>query len=122
MNDWLEKLNDPSRSTYERQYRLLSAVSISLLFVWLVLAYLTDGYSFRILFFGVCELLLIPITIISLRTERIQIGAGLCSIALVFFMLPFAFFFNGGIGAGAPNWCIIALVFVTMTVRGRLRA
>ena len=121
MNDWLEKLNDPSRSTYERQYRLLSAVSISLLFVWLVLAYLADGYSFRILFFGVCELLLIPITIISLRTERIQIGAGLCSIALVFFMLPFAFFFNGGIGAGAPNWCIIALVFVTMTVRGRLR-
>ena len=121
MKDWLQKLNDPSRDVYERRYRLVSAASILMLFLWLIVAVLIDGYSPRILFFGICELLFVPTMIFTLRSGNIQRGAGASGVVLVFLMVPFAFFYNGGIHAGAPNWCIIALVFVTLTVKGRLR-
>ncbi len=121
MRDWFKKLNDPSRDVYERRYRLHSAVSILTLGLWIIFAWIVDGYSVRILFFGICELLFIPTMIYTLKTGNIQLGAGGSGIVLVFFMLPFAFFYNGGIYAGAPNWCIMALIFVTLTIRGRLR-
>ena len=121
MRAWLEKLNDPSRNVYERRYRLLSAVSILTLVLWVLFAWIVDGYSVRILFFGLCALLFIPTMIYTLRSGRIQLGAGASGFVLVFLMLPFAFFYNGGIYAGAPNWCIITLIFVTLTIRGRLR-
>ena len=121
MKGWLEKLNDPTRDVYERRYRLLSAVSIMTLLAWILFALAVDGYSIRILFFSICDLLFIPTMIITLRTGKIQIGAGGSGFVLVFLMIPFAFFFNGGIYAGAPNWCIMALVFITMTIRGKLR-
>ena len=121
MRQWFEKLNDPSRDVYERRYRLLSAISIAALLFWVVLAWCVDGYSMRILFFGICGLLFIPTMLITLKTGRIQVGAGASGFVLVFAMVPFAFLYNGGIYAGAPNWCILALMFVTLTVRGRLR-
>ena len=121
MREWLEKLNDPTRDVYERRYRLHSAVSIILLTLWLIFAWIVDGYSLRILIFGLCDLLFIPTMIWTLRTGKIQIGAGGSGIVLVFLMLPASFFLNGGIYAGAPNWCIIALIFVTLTIRGNLR-
>ena len=121
MKQWFEKLNDPSRDVFERRYRLMSAVSLTTLILWIIVALIADGYSFRILFFAVCEALFIPTMILTLRTGKIQLGAGASGVVLVFFMLPFAFFFNGGIYAGAPNWAIIAMVFITLTVRGNFR-
>ncbi len=121
MKEWLEKLNDPSRDVFERRYRLLSLISIATLTCWLLSAWAIDGYSLRILFFGIIDLLFIPTMIVTLKTGNIQLGAGASGIVLVFLMLPFGFFFNGGIHAGAPNWCIIALIFVTLTIRGKLR-
>lgn len=121
MKTWLKKLNDPSRDVFERRYRLHSALSIITLFVWLVIAAIVDFQFQRTVFFLVCDLLFIPTCIFTLRTGKIQLGAGASGIFLVFLMLPFAFFYNGGIHAGAPNWCILAMVFITLTVRGRLR-
>ena len=120
MKDWLEKLNDPTRDVYERRYRLHSLVSIVSLFLWLLVAVLVNGWAPRFAFFGLCELLFIPTMIVTLKTGNVQRGAGASGVFLVFLMLPFAIFYNGGIYAGAPNWCILSLVFVTLTVRGRL--
>ena len=92
MKTWLEKLNDPSRDVYERRYRLLSAISIVTLFLWLLVALIADGYSPRILFFAVCDILFIPTMIFTLRTGKIQLGAGASGFVLVFLMLPVAFF------------------------------
>ena len=122
MKDWLDKLNDPSRDVYERRYRLLSAASIFMLALWLVVVFLESGLSQRFLFFATIDLLFIPTMLLTLRTGRVQVGAGLSGIVLVFLMLPYAFINNGGIHAGAPNWCIISMVFITLTVRGKLRA
>ena len=121
MKRWLALLNDPSRDIYERRYRLLSAISIVNLFLWLAVAAVVDFHPTRLVFFLICDLLFIPTMIFTLRTGKIQQGAGGSGIVLVFLMLPFAFFYNGGIEAGAPNWCIMALIFVTLTIRGRLR-
>ena len=121
MKRWLELLNDPGRDIYERRYRLLSAISIVSLFLWLLVAAAVDFHSKRLLFFLICDVMFVPMMIITLRTGQIQLGAGGSGILLVFLMLPFAFFYNGGIEAGAPNWSILAMVFVTLTVRGGLR-
>ena len=121
MKEWLQKLTDPSRDVYERRYRLMSLISIVAMMIWLLVALLMDGYAPRILFFGVCDLLFIPVMMITLKTGKIQLGAGSSALVLVFLMLPVAFFNNGGIYAGAPNWSIISMVFVTMTVRGGFR-
>ncbi len=120
MREWLSKLKDPSRDVYERRYRLLSANSIILLLVWLVVSALVDANPVKLGFFAFCDLLFIPTMIYTLRTGKVQLGAGASGIFLVFVMLPFAFFNNGGTGAGAPNWCILAMVFITATIRGSL--
>ena len=122
MKQWLERLNDPGRDIYERRYRLLSAISIVVLFIWILVALLVKFHVFRTLFFLTCDLLFIPTMIYTLRSGKIQLGAGASGVVLVFTMIPVAFFYNGGITAGAPNWCIIALIFITLTVQGRLRA
>ncbi len=121
MKRWLELLNDPARDIYERRYRLLSAISIVSLFIWLLVAAAVDFHSKRLLFFLICDVMFVPMMVITLRTGQIQLGAGGSGFLLVFLMLPFAFFYNGGIEAGAPNWSILAMVFVTLTVRGGLR-
>ena len=121
MRTWFAKLNDPNRDLYERRYRLVSAISILMLLLWLSVASIVELHPTRTIFFGVIDLLFIPTMIFTLRTGRIQLGAGASGIVLVFLMVPFAFFYNGGINAGAPNWCLIAMMFITLTLRGRLR-
>ena len=51
MKRWLELLNDPGRDIYERRYRLLSAISIVSLLLWLLVAAAVDFHSKRLLFF-----------------------------------------------------------------------
>lgn len=121
IRDWIEKLKDPDRDPYERRYRLLALVSITSLFVWWILAALISFNPARFVFFGLTDMVFVGFYLYALHTGRIQLIAVISASGLVFVMIPIAFLFNGGIYAGAPNWFLIALVFIIATVRGRFK-
>ena len=121
MRDWLEKLKDPSRDIYERRYRLLALFCIVSLFLWWILSTATNFNPVRAVFFGLTDFVFVFFYLYALKSGRIQLIAGISAFFLVFGMLPIAFLFNGGIFAGAPNWCLIAMVFIIATIKGRLR-
>ncbi|MBR5969288.1 MAG: DegV family EDD domain-containing protein [Lachnospiraceae bacterium] len=119
--EWLTKLKDPSRDAYERRYRLLALLSILSLIVWWVFSAIYNFQLFRIVFFGLTALVFVGMYLYALRSGRIQLISVISGISLVFGMLPVAFIYNGGVHAGAPNWFIMALVFIVATIRGRSR-
>lgn len=121
IRDWIEKLKDPDRDPYERRYRLLALVSIASLFLWWILAALISFNPVRFVFFGLTDMVFVGFYLYALHTGRVQLIAVISASGLIFAMIPIAFLFNGGIYAGAPNWFLIALVFVIATVRGRFK-
>ncbi|MBQ9513149.1 MAG: fatty acid-binding protein DegV, partial [Lachnospiraceae bacterium] len=121
MREWLQKLNDPARDPYERRYRLFSLLGITLIALWTAVVSFVDYNPLRFVFLAGILLVYIPTMIITLKTGRIQIGAGLSAIIAVYIMTPFLFFYDGGITAGVFNYAAASLVFIMMTMSGRFR-
>lgn len=61
------------------------------------------------------------ITLFTLRSRRIQLGALMISAIFVYIVLPFNFLTAGGIYGGAPIWFLFGFVFVSLVVTGKAK-
>ena len=60
--------------------------------------------------------LAVAITYFSIHFHKIQIGAVLISVLLIYFALPFNFLTSGGIYGGGPIWLMFGVVFACLVV------
>ena len=121
MSDWLNKLKDPSRDPYERRYRLFALSGILQIAVWLLIISIVDFQVMRLIVYLITLVHYVPTMIITLNSGNIQRGASASAFVLIFILTPFVFFNDGGVGAGVFNYAIMAMIFVMMTMYGRLR-
>ncbi|MBR5968870.1 MAG: DegV family EDD domain-containing protein [Lachnospiraceae bacterium] len=121
LKDWLEKIKDPARDVYERRYRVFTPIGVATVAIWLVIVSVLDFDLLRFSFFSAMLAAYVLSIVWTLRTNRIRAGAAICAIGMIFGLMPFVFFTEGGISAGAFNYCITSLVFVLMTLDGKLR-
>lgn len=65
--------------------------------------------------------LAVAITYFSIHFHKIQIGAVLISVLLIYFALPFNFLTSGGIYGGGPIWLMFGVVFVCLVVEKKAK-
>ena len=57
----------------------------------------------------------------SLRFHKIQTGAVIIAIAIIFIMLPIVFLTAGGIAGGGPIWFLFGMVYVSFVIVGKIK-
>ena len=119
--NWLQKVNDPTRDIYDRRFRGLGLFYVVLLFVWMVISSVLFFHPARTVLFLITETGFVLIYLQAVRHDRTQPAAVVCSAMIVLVMMPVNYFVNGGVSSGPPFWSLIALAFITMMVKGRIR-
>ena len=115
------KLNAPSLSLQERLFRLIMTIGLAALAIGIVsgLAFGEDWLSTLVL--SGAFLVFGGITVASIRMHKIQLGATLTGILILFVVMPFNFFTTGGIYGGAPLWFLLGIVYVCLLIENRIK-
>jgi len=112
---------DSGRDLQERLFILLS---VSTLIAWVVTLIETIVLQESPLFslsLTVGILVFSVITLVSVKTDHVRLGAVLFAAGISLVFLPCVFLNSGGIGGAAPLWFLFAIFFVTMCLSGWIR-
>ncbi len=114
-------LTDSSRSFEERIFVLLTIIALSGVTVALIGDIVTGENMVEIILLAVTDIV-VPITVsLSVKTQRVKIGARLIMIALVFIIIPSVVFFGGGIRGGGILWIIFSYLYIGLVLTGTWR-
>ncbi len=61
------------------------------------------------------------VMLISIRKKKIQVGAILIALGMIFFILPIAFFFGGGLEGCIVSWYVFSYLFIGLILEGKQR-
>lgn len=108
-------------SLHERLFVLIAAVTLGAWLITLVEISFTGAKLPEILALLAGVILFGGTAMLSIKFDRISVGAVILSAGLVFAYLPFTFFFGGGIYGDAPLWFLYSILFVNMSLDGKSR-
>ncbi len=114
-------LENHSLSFQERMFRLISGIGILALVILLLVSIALHDNVNTVLMLFISAAVCLTISVITIRTGKIQAGANILSFLIIFGLIPVAFFFGGGIHGGAPLWFVFGFVFVSIVVYGRMK-
>ena len=117
----IRSIADRNLDLQERLFRLLGLIGLCGLTIGIVdsvvigeaftsIAVLLAALVFSVLLFSY-----------SIRFHRIQLGATILGIVMIFMVLPFTFLTSGGIYGGAPIWLLFGAVYVCLVIEGKAR-
>ena len=115
------KLNAPSLSLQERLFRLIMTIGLAALAIGIVSGLVFGEDWLSTLALCGAFLLFGGITVVSIRMHKIQPGAMLTGILILFVVMPFNFFTTGGIYGGAPLWFLLGIVYVCLLIENRIK-
>ena len=106
-------------SLHERLFVLIMTVTICAWLLTLAEISFTGATLTDILALLAGVILFGGVTLLSVKLDRIPVGAVILSAGMVFGYLPFTFFFGGGIYGDAPLWFLYSILFLNMSLEGR---
>ena len=117
----LKSIEDRNLDLQERLFRLLGMIGLCGLIIGII-----DSIVIGEAFTSVAVLLIALVFSVilfaySLRFHRIQLGATILGVAMIFLVLPFTFLTSGGIYGGAPIWLLFGAVYVCLVIEGRAK-
>ena len=110
-----------SLGLHDRLYLMFSAVSSAALLLMLAVSIVMRQPLANILGLLGALLLFAGVTWVCVKLNRISVGANLVSALLIFAVMPFSYVNSGGIRGGYSLWFLFCVVYITMTVKGKLR-
>ncbi|MBQ9460086.1 MAG: DegV family EDD domain-containing protein [Oscillospiraceae bacterium] len=117
----MERLLTSRRDIRERMFLLMTVPALIGIFLIFVVE-LIIGVGWRELLVLGGGFTVLSLTVyFSVRNNRLRAGTDIVSFVAVFILLPFGFFYGGGVYGGAPLWFAFTMVFVSMVVQGRSR-
>lgn len=105
----------------ERLFRLLVTIGLMGLAMGILVGLVLGESMANTLSLLVVFALAVAITYFSIHFHKIQIGAVLISVLLIYFALPFNFLTSGGIYGGGPIWLMFGVVFVCLVVEKKAK-
>ena len=113
-------LND-ERDLSDRLFVLITAVLLVSWCIMLAEIIITGAVLFDILTLGAGILLIFSVTMISLRLDRISVGAVIISFGVCLVYSPVRFLFGGGINGDGPLWFLFGIFFLNICLKGKTR-
>ncbi len=116
-----QKLYDQNISLQERLFRIMMNIMMFALLFAIVIGVISgeDFENIKMLLLSFCAMA--ALTSWSVRHHRIQAGAVVTSVVMLFIVLPGTFFSAGGIYGGAPIWFLFGIVYVCLVVESHIR-
>ena len=102
-------------------FMLLTFVGLSALVVALIIDILIGETFIEILVLLITMVATPLITMIAVRNNRVQTGALIISMGIVFMIVPAVFFFGGGVSGGGIMWCSFGYLYIGLTLIGAAR-
>ena len=106
---------------HERLFVLIMSVTIVSWLVTLVEIVLIGGTLRDILFLLAGIVLLTAVVVLSVRLDRITVGAMIITAGIVLVYQPMTFFFGGGIYGDAPLWFLFGVVLINISMKGKAK-
>lgn len=121
LRDLFGRFMDAEVDFHERIFLLLTTIAESAIFI----AFLGDVFTGEnVAEIAVLAGLLIaaPIfTVFSIRKGKVNLGAALNAVTIIFIVLPATFYFGGGLTGGSNIWFAFAYLYIGLTLVGKLR-
>ncbi len=119
LNFFQEMRNSTELSLQERLFRLLSTFGLAGLIIGLLAGGFSGAGIKNIIPLFVFIFLLAVIVFCAIRFKKIQLGAVLISVVVIYLVLPYNFLTSGGLYGGAPIWFLFGFIFVSLVVEGK---
>lgn len=117
----IQAIRDCSRSRQERMYRLLVMVGLVGLAAGIISGVVAGENPYNLLAMVAAFTLICGIVYFTIRYHKIQLGAVIIAVLIIYFVLPFNFLTGGGIYGGAPIWFMFGVVFVCLVVEKKIK-
>ncbi|MBQ3790882.1 MAG: DegV family EDD domain-containing protein [Lachnospiraceae bacterium] len=121
MKKWISSMFDHRIDIQERTFRLIGSIGLAALLLMLVVSVVIRESLPDILSILGAAVILSSIMFLSLYFHRVQFGATVISILMIFFFLPLVYVSSGGMYGGTPMWFLFSAIFVCMVLRGKIR-
>ena len=108
-------------SMHERLFVLIMSVTIISWVLTLIEIMVFGGTLSDIVLLIIGTILFAAVVILSVKLDRIKVGAMIISAGMVFLYLPCTFFFGGGIYGDAPLWFLFSVVLINISLSGRAK-
>ncbi|MCR4788647.1 MAG: DegV family EDD domain-containing protein [Lachnospiraceae bacterium] len=112
---------NPERDFTERSFVMLTMIAMIAIFLILVADVVTGENMIECLALFVMLFCSPFIISYSVKNKRIQFGAGLISVGIVYVILPITFFFGGGLTGGSMVWISFSYLFIGLILVGALK-
>ena len=115
---WKDMLNNPNYPIKERMFILIASVALLAIIVALVIRLIIGATRLELLIMTSALIVFGMIVILSLKHDKVFIGARITGTLMVFALLPIMFFTFGGVYSGTPLWFLFCTLFITLTLSG----
>ena len=117
----IQAIDDSNRGRQERIYRLLVTIGLMGLAAGIISGVVAGENINNLIMMAFFLALSSGIVFFSVRYRKIQLGAVIISVLIIFLVLPFNFLTGGGIYGGAPVWFMFGVVFVCLVVEKKIK-
>ncbi|MBR1853338.1 MAG: DegV family EDD domain-containing protein [Lachnospiraceae bacterium] len=123
---WLKNIvniiRDPDRDFKERRFLLLTCIVVIAVFIVLVGDIFIDENWMEIVILGVSVIVTPIVTWLSCHFHKVDVGAVLIAIGIIFIVMPVTFFFGGGLQGGSLIWFAFCALYIGLILTGVWRA
>ncbi|MBQ7680157.1 MAG: DegV family EDD domain-containing protein [Butyrivibrio sp.] len=115
---YIRDYDRPAQNRHFIMMTSLSFITLSIIFVWDIFI----GETWIKLGGLILTLIALAVAVVlALRTQRIQLIAGIICFAMIVFTLPVEFFTGGGVYGCTPIWYAFAFMYIGTSVRGKIK-
>lgn len=117
----MQAVMDHNLDIQERLFRLILMIGLTGMAIATIAGIIAGESLVNVLMITGAFFLILIITVFTVKTHRIQIGAVLIGAIVIYIVIPYNFFTTGGIYGGAPIWLLCGIVYVCLVVKGRIK-
>ncbi|MDD7178006.1 MAG: DegV family protein [Lachnospiraceae bacterium] len=115
------RFNSPSLPLQERLFRMIMTAGLVGLVIGIISGIFSGEDIANTLTLCGAFLFLAIITFVSIRFHKIQMGAVITGMLILFIVMPFNFFTTGGIYGGASLWLLLGIVYVCFLIEKKIK-
>ncbi len=117
----IHAIKDHNLDMQERLFRFLVTIGLIGFAVGIIGGMIAGESVSNIASMIAAFLIVFVITVFSIKTQCIQVGAATIGAIIIYVILPYNFITSGGIYGGAPLWMIFGVVYVSLVVYGIIK-
>lgn len=117
----IQAIGDCNRSRQERMYRLLVMLGLVGLAAGIIAGAVAGENLNNLIAMTLAFAFIFGTVYFTIRYNKIQLGAVIIAVLIIYFVLPFNFLTGGGIYGGGPIWFMFGVVFVCLVVEKKVK-